>query len=285
MTYNIFLSTIYAVKNIQIPMLPLYDKDALIELAYGFQTSRNREKPLYGCIGALDCIEISIKRPPDEFVPRNFYCRKGMYAFPVQAVVDSKLRFRYKSCRCSGSNHDTAAFEISELANKLRNNEMTEVFWIAGDAAYVYGSGLLTPWSKSVLAGDDGMYADSFNFYHSSHRIRVEQAFGVFLQRWGLFWRPIQYRIREVGVIISAAMRLHNFCIDNDGDINGLEDFQKFEKDSARNAFTQWWRNASDIRITESVNRRSRRDLHGSDLRFVFTDGLKKRGITRPAVF
>ena len=33
-----------------------------------------------------------------------------------------------------------------------------------------------------------------------------------------------------MGVIIKAAMRLDNFCIDNDGEINGVDDFQQFEK-------------------------------------------------------
>ena len=52
--------------------------------------------------------------------------------------------------------------------------------------------GLLTPWPKHQLAGDDGIFADSFNFYHSIHRIHVEQAFGVFVKRWGIFWKPLQ---------------------------------------------------------------------------------------------
>ena len=32
-----------------------------------------------------------------------------------------------------------------------------------------------------------------------------------------MFWKPVQYLINDVLNIVSAAMRLHNFCIENDG--------------------------------------------------------------------
>ena len=97
-----------------------------------------------------------------------------MYALLVQSVVDSQMRFRYMSCRCTGSTHDAAAFDVSELAVRMKYGELKDGFWIAGDAPYVSINGLLTPWSKGALSGEDGTYADSFNFYHSSNRIHVE---------------------------------------------------------------------------------------------------------------
>ena len=206
-----------------------------------------------------------------------------MYALPVQAVVDGRLRFRYMSCRCTGSTHDAAAFDVSELANQLRNNEMKSGFWIAGDAAYVSIAGLLTPWPKSALVGESGVFADSFNFYHSSHRIHVEQAFGVFVQRSGLFWKPVQYHINDVLSIVSAAMRLHNFCIDNDGISSMNQQRTLFENEMEQEAFRSWWRSASSLRSEASFNQGSRRDLEGNNLRLFLTNNLQERGITRPA--
>ena len=104
------------------PGLPLSDAGKLRKLANGFQSSREYNNPLYGCVGALDGIAISIRKPPDEYALRNFYWRKGMYALPVQAVVDSELMFRHMSCRCTGSTHYAAAFDVSELAQKLKDN-------------------------------------------------------------------------------------------------------------------------------------------------------------------
>ncbi len=80
------------------------------------------------------------------------------------------------SGRCSGSTHDAVAFDVSEIAARLRNGEMADGFWLAGDAAYTYTNSILTPWSKSALRGEDGVFADSFNFYQSSHRMHVEQS-------------------------------------------------------------------------------------------------------------
>ena len=43
--------------------------------------------------GALDGICINIKQPESHHGPAGFYCRKGYYSVPVQALVDSRYRF------------------------------------------------------------------------------------------------------------------------------------------------------------------------------------------------
>ena len=62
---------------------------------------------------------------------------------------------------------------------------MSPEYWAAGEAPYVPMLGLLTPCSKYHIAGEDGIYADSLNFYHSSHHMHLEEAFGVLARRWG----------------------------------------------------------------------------------------------------
>ena len=123
--FQIFHDTISAiVKTLKMPGVPLHDVDKLMELSTRFNESRQNPSPLFGCVGALDGISIAIQKPPDEYVPRNFYCRKGMYAMPVQAIVDSRYRFLYMSCRCVGSTHDSVAFHVSSMARRLRQGEM-----------------------------------------------------------------------------------------------------------------------------------------------------------------
>ena len=134
-------------------------------------------------------------------------------------------------------------------------------FWLAGDAAYISIPGLLTTWSKSALSGENGEFADSFNFYHSSHGIHVEQAFGVFVRRWGLLWRPLQYHARIVLYILSAAIRLHNFCIDNDGICSFKRKPTLFENEPETEVFRAWWNSASSLRSATSDNQGSKRDL------------------------
>ncbi len=60
-----------------------------------------------------------------------------MYALPVQAVVDSSLRFRYTSCRCTGSTQNAVAFDSSGLAARIRRGDMKPGYFVAEDAAYV----------------------------------------------------------------------------------------------------------------------------------------------------
>lgn len=68
---------------------------------------------------------------------------------------------------------------MSALAQSLRKHKILVGSRISCDAAYVGRPGLVTPWSRTVLRGEDAAHADAFNFYNSSHRIHVEQAFGM----------------------------------------------------------------------------------------------------------
>ena len=38
--------------------------------------------------------------------------------------------------------------------------------------------------------------------------------FFVQVRRWGVFWRPLEVRFDRRAPLVSAAMRLHNYCID-----------------------------------------------------------------------
>ncbi len=141
------------------PGVPLNKPVALEMLAAEFHSSRKPVNPLCGCIGALDGIAIAIQKPPDEYVPRNFYCRKGIYALPVQAMVDARNRFVYMTSQCVGSTHDFVAFHVSAFARKLRDGRLPYGYWIAADPAYM----LMTPWPKSALRNpENGIYRDAF---------------------------------------------------------------------------------------------------------------------------
>lgn len=76
------------------PSIPFSNEIALIIIAYDFQQSTERENLLHRCVGALDRIAVATQNSLDEFVPRNFFCRKSIYVPPVQAVLDSTLKFR-----------------------------------------------------------------------------------------------------------------------------------------------------------------------------------------------
>ncbi len=86
------------------------DTAELERLAGGFSLSRRGGSPLYRCVGALDGICVRVKKPLGKCKPRDYFCRKGFYSVPVQAIVDSSYRFLYMSARCVGSTHDSLAW-------------------------------------------------------------------------------------------------------------------------------------------------------------------------------
>ncbi len=119
-TYAIFHENVRAIfDEILMPRVPVNEPDALEMLTADFHSSRKPANLLRGCIGALDGIVIAIQKPPDEYVPRTFYCRKGIYALPVKAIVNARYRFVYMTSKCVGSTHDSVAFHVSALARKL----------------------------------------------------------------------------------------------------------------------------------------------------------------------
>jgi DDE superfamily endonuclease len=179
--YVIFNETIKVLwRHLPMPGLPLENLREMQRLADGFSSSRGRAVVLHGCIGALDGLSVENQKPSDEHNPRDYYCRKGMYALPVQAVVDSKYRFLFMSAKCRGSTGNAVAWAASTEGAKLQQGQMPSGFWIAADAAYACRNGLLTPYTAGQLRNPTrGIARAAFNFYHSSLLIHVEQSFGM----------------------------------------------------------------------------------------------------------
>ncbi|KAL3787036.1 hypothetical protein ACHAWO_003669 [Cyclotella atomus] len=57
---------------------------------------------------------------------------------------------------------------------------------------------------------------DNYNFFHSQLRIRIECAFGMLVQRWGILRSamPRNISIAKTITLVLAFAKLHNFCID-----------------------------------------------------------------------
>ena len=73
---------------------------------------------------------------------------------------------------------------------------------------------MATPFTN--VAGDPNRTAeDNYNFYHSQLRIRVECAFGMLVQRWGLLRMamPRNIAVPKVVALVIALAKIHNFCI------------------------------------------------------------------------
>ena len=131
----------------------------------------------------------------------------------MQGTCDYKGRFLDVSIGHPGSTSDFLAFDTSILKHRLENGLLAPGLVILGDNAYCNSSYLATPFKNVKVRGDE----DNYNFYHSSLRIRIECAFGMLVNRWGILRRPIpsQITLPKVTSMVMCLCSLHNWCIEN----------------------------------------------------------------------
>jgi hypothetical protein len=165
------------------------------KIAAGFEAASTPY--IHKCAGAIDGILIWMLKPSLKEAKKlgvdqkNFLCgRKHKFGLNCQAVSDCRGRILDISIKYGESSSDCLAFEASELHQRLEDGLMkkdaaNKRFVLFGDNAYLNTPYMATPFTN--VAGDANRVAeDSYYFYHSQLRIRVECTFGMLVQRWGL---------------------------------------------------------------------------------------------------
>ena len=193
--------------------LPLDDIDELKKIAQEFESVS--DGALVGCIGAVDGIALSVEKlDPNEEVenPMDYWNFKVQgFGVVYQVVCDAKYRVRYFSNTCTGSTNDALAWECASVYRKIKDEGLPDIFYMIGDDAYKGGGDVVTPYPGANLSHDK----DAFNFYHSSSRMCIEQTFGIWKERWGVFHRPSPLRLHNFKDIVEASFILHNMVIDD----------------------------------------------------------------------
>jgi hypothetical protein len=140
------------------------------------------------CAGTIDGILIWIHKPMVEEAKsvgidqQKFYCgRKHKFWLNYQAVCDARGRFLDISITHGGVSSDLLSFENSTLFKHLESGALAKGYVLFGDNAYLNTLFMATPYPNT-----NGGPKDNYNFYHSQLRIRIECAFGMFIQRWGI---------------------------------------------------------------------------------------------------
>ena len=254
---------------------PIDDLDKLCTIEAGFRAA-SKDEVWRGCVGAVDGCHFKMQNPGravDD--PQRYHvARKGCYALLFQAVCDVDRRFTYWDCSYIPRTHDSLAFEGSELGMKISEGKLDKKFFLNGDSAYNAGDNMVTP-TSGTRKNDD------FNFFQSSNRMPIECAFGILIRRWGILWKSLEMEFKKRAPVVSACMRLHNFCIDRRIEFNLKRDGRytlvnpgrwsktpKFDKKGRPVAYLNW--------------NRSLRGAAGG----THTEGLTKRmedkGLVRP---
>ena len=185
----------------------------MVQVSKGFEAKRQ----LPNCQGAIDCTHFDIKTPDGEN-SRSYIDRHGKHSVTMQAVVDSQGRFLNVHAGWPGSVHDSRIFNLSPLRKAIRDRVILQ-----GPIANVQGHPIklgdagyaLQPWMITPILGHNlDAKSESFNFYQSSTRIIVEQAFGILKGRWrwlaGIMHIADATRLSDVLVV---ACILHNLMM------------------------------------------------------------------------
>jgi DDE superfamily endonuclease len=164
------------------------------------------------CAGVGDGFLLRIKIPAKKeaknirsFFSGHYQC----YGVNVQAVCDRHSRFTFLALAGPGVMKDRQACRacgLFDLIEKLLNGVC-----IIGDAAYEPTENLVP-----VYQGKDKYVPnkyDNFNFYASQLRIRIEMAFGMMTNKWGILQHPVGCSLKNVKWMVQGIGRLHNFVI------------------------------------------------------------------------
>lgn len=144
-TFRIGKTTVYDIfhdscdvlnDRLKLPGLP-ETVEGLTESARPLKTSREPPSPLRGCILAIDGITVKIEKPPSPLHLSAFYCRKGYFSIPVQAMLNCNYVFLAFSACCEGSEHDYLAYSFSGIGRYLNDKRLCREFWLVGDEPYV----------------------------------------------------------------------------------------------------------------------------------------------------
>jgi hypothetical protein len=187
------------------------------------------------CAGAVDGILIWMHRPSQKDCtiagcdPGKFLCgRKKKFGLNCQAVCDVRGRILDISIIYPGSTSDCLAFEGMSLFRKLEEGILAPGLCIFGDNAYLNTAYMATPY-PAVSGGTK----DSYNFYHSQLRIRIECTFGMLTHRWAILRSaiPMNVSVQKTVALVLALAKLHNYCIDAE---DGTSDLTYIAQDEWR---------------------------------------------------
>jgi hypothetical protein len=119
----------------------------------------------------------------------------------------------YAAILKGGRSSDYKAYMKSSLMGWIES--LPPWYFVVGDNAYVCTEHLITPFMGSSRLSSEN---DSYNFFLSQLRIRVEMAFGRLITKWRSLRCSLEVPLAKCGLVFQACCILHNYCIDKKTD-------------------------------------------------------------------
>ena len=169
-------------------------------------------------VGALDGVIFTMKKPSfmdrrGNHVNQNAYyvSRKDKFGLLCVAICHYKRRFTWWDISHVGNMHDSMAWVATPMGSAINEGALPHPFFINADSAFTVGPSMMVPfWCAKY-----GSAEDSWNYVQSQNRMAIECAFGMLVRRWGILWRSLEMQWEKCTHVVSACMRLHNWCIDH----------------------------------------------------------------------
>lgn len=185
----------------------------------------SHDRIITNCVGVLDGYLLAIVTPPKKIaknVRSYFSGHYQKYGINIQACCDSHCRFTFVGIGGPGVSKDRSAVKASHLSDLIE--ALPSGYICIADCAYQPTEKLIPVFGGDLALQKDN---DNFNFYASQLRIRIEMAFGLMTRKWGILQKPLQISLLTVKHLICCVARLHNFCIDerlnNEGIVDPIE--------------------------------------------------------------
>ena len=181
---------------------------------------------IQGCVACIDGYFLSIQTPSSNKTQNvkayySGHCCK--YGVNVQAACDHRSRFVSVCIAAPDGVNDIAAFRKTKVRELIHDLPIGK--YAIGDNACVCTEHLLTPFSGNERLDTT---SDSYNFYLSQLRIRIEMAFGIMTEKWQILRKPLRVKLKNVGKVFLCITRLHNYCINE-----WCSDYKTFDVESA----------------------------------------------------
>jgi hypothetical protein len=179
-------------------------------VASGFE-SISTNGCITNCVAAVDGYLLSIDTPTKKEaknVCSFFFGHYQTHGLNIQAACDHHCRFSFIAVAGPGSMGDREATRQCGLYDLIKN--LPGSFAVIGDCAYE-PTEHLTP----IYGGNEGRRKDNdtYNFFASQLRIRIEMAFGLMVRKWCILQHPSHVPLKHIKYMMVAIAKLHNFCI------------------------------------------------------------------------
>lgn len=152
------------------------------------------------------------------------------YGVNVQAACDRHCRFVFFGVAAAGVIPDRQAIDKVELGDLIEGlkhfgkvatpssvateesvDDVVKGYYCAiGDCAYTATNSL-----APIFGGTQALFPehDNFNYYASQLRIRIEMAFGMLVEKFGILQSPLRIHLGNVKWLALCLAILHNYCI------------------------------------------------------------------------